>query len=179
MLAVLLSPFILVWGFLPGLVVFAWFLAAVTSFAPVLLALLAEKCKVSRPMALAAGTALGISALYADWSLRAFPDALGLVMVLGVLLLWLRDSRRWIHGAGLGLLLGLAIANKPILHMARALVASHRPCHQQTPLCGVDGRYAGDCGHRLRVDLGPARRRILLGASLQWTERRRSRSASV
>ena len=114
-LAVLLSPFILVWGSLPGLVVVAWFLAAVTSFAPVLLALLAEKCKVSRPMALAAGTALGISALYADWSLRSFPDALGLVLVLGVLLLWLRDSRRWIHGAGLGLLLGLAIANKPTL----------------------------------------------------------------
>ena len=114
-LAILLSPFVLVWGFLPGLVVFAWFLAAVTSFAPVLLALLAQECKVSRPMALAAGTALGISTLYADWSLRAFPDALGLVLVLGVLLLWLRDSRRWIHGACLGLLLGLAIANKPTL----------------------------------------------------------------
>ncbi len=114
-LAVLLSPFVLVWGFLPGLVVFAWFLAAVTSFAPVLLALLAQECKVSRPMALAAGTALGISTLYADWSLRAFPDALGLVLVLGVLLLWLRDSHRWIHGACLGLLLGLAIANKPTL----------------------------------------------------------------
>ena len=114
-LAVLLSPFILVWGFLPGLVVFAWLLAAVTSLAPVLLALLAEQCKVSRPLALAAGTALGISTLHADWSLRAFPDALGLVLVLGALLLWQRDSRRWIHGACLGLLLGLAIANKPTL----------------------------------------------------------------